>query len=153
MPSKHRVSVEREVAWGESREGSVVKRWLDVSAYGEKAERVIKSSPYDDFDFYVFQKNGGPLVWLEVKVRTIDFGVYGDAMFPLRKHTYAERMWAAHGIPVIAVTEYACGTLVEVDLRAQPKVTRNVKRHDRPGDKPVPHALYDKSQMLVLESG
>ena len=153
MPTNHRVSVEREVAWGESREGAVVKRWLDLSAVAEKCERVIKSSAYDDFDFYCFKKNGGPLAWLEIKVRTIDFGVYGDAMFPRRKHEYAKRMWAAHKIPVYAVTEYACGTLVELDLLATPTAARDIRRKDRPGDKPVPHVFYSESQMLVLERG
>jgi hypothetical protein len=145
-----RVSIEREVAWGESREGLVVRRWLDLSPMGIQAVRVIKSSEYDDFDFYCFKKNGGPLVWLEVKVRTIDFGLYGDAMFPLRKHIYAKRMWEAHKIPVYAVTEYKCGTLAEVDLLEEPSSTRDIVRHDRKGDKPVPHAFYLKHQMRVI---
>lgn len=150
MTSNHRVSVEREVAWGESREGSVVKRWLETSELAAQAERVVKSSPYDDFDFYVFRKNGAPLVWLEVKVRTITFGIYGDAMFPKRKHVYAVKMWEAHKIPVFAVTEYACGTLAEIDLRQKPVKERSVVRKDRPGDKPVPHVFYSESQMAVL---
>ena len=148
-----RIQVEREVAWGESLEGSVVKRWLDSNSdYARDAERVIKSSPYDDFDFYVFKKNGGPLVWLEVKVRTIDFGLYGDAMFPERKHIYASRMWAAHAIPVIAVTQYKDGTLVETDLREVPETRRAVARKDRGGAK-VPHVFYTEKQMRVLERG
>lgn len=147
------LSIEREVAWGESREGGIVKRWLSVSEIGRAAVRVVKSSAYDDFDFYLFAKNGFPLCYLEVKARTIRFDQYGDAMFPYRKHEYAKRMWDAHLIPVLAVTEYACGSLVECDLRAKPKQKRDVKRRDRPDTPAVPHAFYLKAQMRVLEEG
>jgi hypothetical protein len=145
----NRVSIEREVAWGESREGAVAKRWLELSPLGKMAVRVVKSSDYDDFDFYVFSKNGVPLVWLETKVRTIKFGLYGDAMFPKRKHDYAVMMKTMYKIPVFAVTEYSCGALVQVDLTLPPAEIKNVTRKDRPG-KAIPHVFYKDSQMLVL---
>lgn len=140
---------EDEVVWGESAEEAVVQRWLPLSLYAKGARRVVKSSHYDDYDFFLLSKQGLPVVFVEIKVRRTKFALYGDAIFPHRKHDFAKRL-AAFKIPFIGVTQYGCGTLVEVDLRVLPAIRKDVVRRDRPGMEPVSHAFYAKEQLAVL---
>lgn len=130
-----------EVAWGESQERDVVKRWVELSPIGRQAKRFVKSLEYDPYDVLVLGEKGMPLCALEVKVRRVEFGEYGDVMAPLKKHEYALQM-ATLGFPFLLVTQYACGTLVEVDLSASPTVVRPIARRDRPGMTPVPHGFW-----------
>jgi hypothetical protein len=47
--------------------------------------------------------------------------------------------------------EYGCGSLVEVDLSERPSRFTDIVRRDRPGMKPVPHVIYDKHRLTLLE--
>ena len=145
------MSIEREVAWGEAAEERIVQRWLKLSPFAEDCETFRKSDEFRDFDFYIEAKGGYVRCYVEVKRRRTDFAKYGDAIFPLRKHNHARRESLKTGIPHIAVTEYGCGTLVEVNLAKKPASTKDVARRDRPGMKPVPHAFYTRRQLTVLE--
>lgn len=145
------MSIEREVAWGEANEERILKRWLKLSAFAEGCEAFRKSDEFRDFDFYVEAPGGYVRCYVEVKRRRTEFAKYGDAIFPLRKHKHALRESLLTGIPHVAVTEYGCGTLVEVVLSKKPSVTKDVVRRDRPGMKPVPHAFYTRRQLTVLE--
>jgi hypothetical protein len=49
------------------------------------------------------------------------------------------------------VVEYGCGSLVEVDLSEKPSRYRDITRRDRPGMTPVPHVIYDKGRLRLLE--
>ena len=139
-----------EVAWGESAEADIIRRWLKLSPLGRGASRLIKSMPYDPYDFFLFGKRGIPIAALEVKRRRSPFARYGDVMVPIKKHEYALELDELFRLPFVAVTEYGDGARVEVDLRSEPTERRDVKRHDRPGMTPVPHALYGKSKLTVL---
>lgn len=143
------LGIEDEVAWGESREGRILKTWMSLSTYAHGAARVIKSNDYDDFDFLLLTKPGLPLCYVEVKVRRTGFGKYGDAIFPMRKHEFAKQL-SRHKLPFVGVTLYGDGTLVEVDLTKAPSSQRDITRRDRPGMKPVPHGFYSKRQLTVL---
>jgi hypothetical protein len=90
-----------------------------------------------------------PVAYVEVKRRRTDFAKYQDAMFPWRKHDLGKALYP-HSIPFVGVTEYGCGTLVEVDLAVVPAVVKNVVRADRPGTPPVRHGLYSLRQLKVL---
>jgi hypothetical protein len=95
-------------------------------------------------------RSGRILAYLEIKFRRVEFSEFGDAMFPERKVRFAREVCHDRGeYPLIAVTEYACGTLVEVDLRDEPAERRFVKRFDR--TKAVPHVFYSKDQLTVLD--
>lgn len=141
-------SFEGEVAEGVSQEERILRRWAD---HHPKARGFLKGGTYDDFDFVVFDTTGVVYCYLEVKFRRVRLDQYGDAMFPTRKHTFARRVELERKTPTYAVTEYADGALVEVDLRDDPADQRDITRRDRPGMKPVPHVFYDKTQFWVLE--
>ena len=137
-----------EVEWGESQEAEVVARWTRASDTGKLAHRFVKSLKMDPYDVLVLQERGMPLCALEVKVRRVEFGEYGDVLTPLKKHEFALQM-ATLGFPYLLVTQYACGTLVEVDLSKAPKETRAIARRDRPGMTPVLHGLWRGKQLRV----
>ena len=122
----------------------VADRWLQNTTL-PNVDAVLKASPYLDFDFYVFDERGLARAHLEIKTRRIKFEKYADAIFPARKH-YLAVAAANEGLPpVVATTEYACGTLTEVNLASRPGEFRPIKRTDR--DESVPHVVY------TLESG
>lgn len=141
-----------EVAWGESSEETILLRWLKLTGYCKGWKAYAHSAGYKDFDFYILDDAGFLIAYVEVKRRRTPFATYGDAIFPLRKHKRARQSALKHDIPYIGVTLYGCGTLVEVALSKVPSKTRDIARRDRPGTKPVPHAVYSKRQMTVLEA-
>lgn len=138
-----------EVSWGERQEIEVAKRWKQLSVVGRRCFRPVKSLEFDPYDFLILARKGVPVCCLEVKVRRSPFGKYGDVLAPLKKHEFAVQM-ADLGFPYYLVTEYACGTLIEVNLSLPPAETREIARRDRPGMKPVPHGLWKGDQVLVL---
>lgn len=137
-----------EVAWGESFEVAILRRWAALSPFARGAKFVIRSGAYADYDFEIKDKRHLPIAYVEVKRRRSPLARFGDAIFPLRKHDFA-KLLAAYNIPLLAVTEYGCGALVEVNLTVLPARTGGIKRHDR-GGKPVPHAFYEGDQLTVL---
>jgi hypothetical protein len=149
---KRRPDFTAEVNWGESAEETILLRWLRTTSYCKGWKCYAKSAGFKDFDFYVLDKEGFIIAYVEVKRRRSEFALYGDAIFPLRKHKRARASVLKHDIPFIGVTLYGCGTLVEVPLSKVPSEKRDIARRDRPGQKPVPHALYSKRQLTVLES-
>ena len=138
-----------EVNWGEAQELDVVKRWVSLSEYGARAHRFVKSLDFDPYDVLVLAEKGLPLCALEVKVRRVSFGDYGDVLTPLKKHEFALSLKEMR-IPYLLVTQYACGTLVEVDLSEPPKDSRPIARRDRPGMNPVWHGMWKGKQLRVL---
>lgn len=142
-------NVRQELAWGEAQEEAVLRRWTKLSRYGKGAARFLRTGELDQYDFLVLAKSGLPLCFVEVKVRRVKFGLYGDVLAPWSKHTFA-RAASKHQLPFLLVTEYACNALVEVDLTVQPASRRNVARRDRPGTAPIPHGLYAGDQLVVL---
>jgi hypothetical protein len=139
-----------EVDWGESQEAVVLKRWIATSSFARPGARIVASEKFDDFDRIVFDKIGLPIAYLEIKVRRSPFTRFGDAIFPARKHKFARQL-RVYNLPFVAVTQYGCGTLVEVDLSQEPDGRRAIARRDRPGMTPVPHVLYDRESLTVLE--
>jgi hypothetical protein len=139
-----------EVAWGESAEEAILLRWLRLSSFCKGWKSYAKSGGFKDFDFYILDRDGFLMAYVEVKRRRSHFSKYGDAIFPLRKHKRARQSVLKHDIPFIGVTLYGCGTLVEVPLSKVPSSTRDIQRRDRPNTKPVPHAIFSKRQMTVL---
>jgi hypothetical protein len=144
---------EAEVEHGLANEERILARWRESSARAKDARGFLKGGTYDDFDFVVFDKRGVVICYLEVKLRRSALARFGDVMFPARKHAFAKQVLAERKTPVVAVTEYGCGALVEVDLALPPESARDIVRRDRPGMKPVPHVFYGKSQMTVLVKG
>lgn len=140
-----------EVAFGTSHEGRILARWAAKSKYAAGARGFLKGGRYDDYDFVVFAGDGLVICYLEVKLRRSPLSRFGDVMFPARKHDFAVRARRERKTPVVAVTEYGCGALVEVGLWLDPDVRKNVARRDRPGMKPVPHVFYEKAKMKVLD--
>jgi len=138
--------------WGESQERDVVQRWVELSPIGRLAHRFVKCLDFDPYDVLVLADKGLPLCALEVKVRRVEFGEYGDVLTPLKKHEFALSMKEMR-IPYLLVTQYACGTLVEVDLGDAPKQTKPIARRDRPGMTPVMHGLWRGKQLRVLSGG
>lgn len=138
-----------EVNWGEAQELDVVKLWVERSELGAQAHRFVKSLDFDPYDVFVLAEKGLPLCALEVKVRRVAFGDYGDVMTPLKKHEFALSLRQMR-LPYLLVTLYACGTLVEVDLTESPKESRAIARRDRPGMTPVMHGLWKGKQLRVL---
>ena len=145
-------SKQAEVALGESHEQRIAENWIDGQMLTNHL-RLVKAGQYDDFDFWVFDKQGILVCYLEVKKRRKPLSAFGDAMFPKRKHELALKIQETNTARFLAVTEYACGSLVEVDLACKPSFERDIKRRDRPEMKPVPHVFYDKSKMAVLRVG
>lgn len=145
MPSKS-----AEVAWGTSQEERIGQRWMRLSEYAEGAVCLLKAGQYADVDFVLLDNEGMPLCYVEIKYRRKPFAAFGDALFPLRKHTFAKKLWKGHSIPFIGVAEYSCGTIVEVDLLTEPaRRWSDFKRNDR--KKPVPHIVYSAPQLTILE--
>ena len=138
-----------EVIWGEAQELDVVKRWAGLSETGREAKRYVKSLDYDPYDVFVMGDKGLPICVLEVKVRRVEFGKYGDVLTPLKKHEFALALREMR-IPYLLVTQYACGTLIEVDLAQKPSRTQKIARRDRPGMTPVAHGLWKGKQLVVL---
>lgn len=153
MPSREFSSgfdITAELNFGENREVAILKRWSQLSEYGHKAKLLFKTPSYAAFDFLMLNSKGLPLAYLEVKQRRTPFVKYGDAMCPISKVQAAKACYVEYGIPALLVTEYGCGSLVEVLLTADPALRRDVARRDRPGMKPVPHGLYSREQLTVL---
>ena len=142
-----------EVEWGEASEEKILRRWVKLSAFSKEAKGYHKTPAFCDFDFYVYDEAGFIICYVEVKRRRTEFSKYGDAMFPMRKHKRARQSAVKFNLPVIGVTEYGCGALVEVNLGKEPARKKDVSRRDRPGMRPVPHAFYTKRQLTLLESG
>ena len=140
-----------EIAWGEGQERAVVTQWVRVSPIGRKARRFVKSLDFDPYDVLVLAEKGMPLCALEVKVRRVQFGEYGDVMAPMRKHEFGAAMKAL-GFPFLLITRYADGTLVEVDLSESPGEVRPIARRDRPGMTPVSHGFWKGPQLRVFEA-
>ena len=138
-----------EVNIGLAQEERILERW---AKHHESARGFLKGGEFDDFDFVIFDKTGIVACYLEVKFRRQPLAMYGDAMFSLRKHVFAIRVRKERKTPVLAVTEYSCGALVEVNLADLPSDTKPIRRRDRPGMQPVMHVFYDKGHMTVLES-
>ena len=138
-----------EIAWGEGQERAVVTQWVRVSPIGRKARRFVKSLEFDPYDVLVLADKGMPLCALEVKVRRVAFGEYGDVMAPMRKHEFGIAMRAL-GFPFLLVTAYACGTLVEVDLSESPIEVKPIARRDRPGMTPVKHGFWQGPQLRIF---
>lgn len=141
-----------EVAFGTSHEGRILSRWAASSKYAAGARRFIKGGRYDDYDFVIFDGDGLVICYLEVKLRRSPLSRFGDVMFPARKREFALTARTKRKTPVVAVTEYGCGSLVEVELWREPDSRRDIVRRDRPGTKPVPHIFYTKAKMTVLAS-
>ena len=142
--------ISAELNFGENKEARVLKRWADLSPNGNKAKLLFKTPSYASFDYLMLGTKGLPLAYLEVKVRRTGLRKYGDAMVPISKINAAKACYAEFGIPVFLVTEYSCGSLIEVSLTSDPALRRDVARRDRPGMKPVPHGLYTLDQLTVL---
>lgn len=140
-----------EKEWGEDQEVAILRRWLKRSKFAKGAKRVIKSHEGSAHDFLILDKLGFPLVYVEIKRRRTGFEKYGDAIFPYTKCEHAKRISEKVAVPFIGVTEYGCGTLVEVALFKRPTLIKDVGRRDRPHIPPVPHAFYSKAQLTVLE--
>lgn len=140
-------SLSEEVAFGERHERSILDRWL--TARHVKPGLILGSAGFHDYDFLLFDGTGMPLFYIEIKERRPPFARYSDAMFPVRKHKFGLRV-VASGCRFVAVVEYGCGTLVEVDLAADPDELKQVERRDRPGVS-VLHALYRGVGLVVLE--
>lgn len=138
-----------EVEWGTAWEVGILKRWADSSSRADDARGFIKAGDYDDFDFVIFASTGLVLCYLEVKRRRTAFSKFGDAIFPRRKREFALMCKQKQRVPMIGVTEYGCGTLVEVDLATKPAREGTIERRDRPGNA-VPHVFFEKKQMKVL---
>lgn len=137
-----------EVRWGEGQEQGVLRRWLRSSPRCSGADRVIKSRQFQDFDYVVFDREGYPVAYVEIKVRRVPLSDFGDAVAPIRKHEAAVKLWRRHRFPMLMIVAYSCGTLVEVDLAQPPAERRALKRHDRP--KAVPHGLWKGDQLAVI---
>lgn len=137
-----------EVGFGEAYEEPILAEWKQLSPAATEARGFIKGGQYDDFDFIILDRRGLVIVYLEIKQRRVKFGQYGDAMFPLRKHELALEA-KRRGTCILAVTRYACGSLVEVDLGQPPTKKADVTRRDRPG-KAVPHVFYSGRKLRLL---
>lgn len=137
-----------EVKWGEDQEIPVLRRWMKASPRCADADRIVKSRPMQDFDYVVFDKVGMPVAYVEIKVRRVAFGAFGDAVAPIRKFEYAHKLWRRHKVPMVMVVAYSCGTLVEVNLAEPPAERKSLKRHDRPHA--VLHGLWKGAQLSVV---
>jgi len=141
-----------EIVWGTAQEERIGQRWMALSEYAEGASCLLKAGEFADVDFVLLDREGMPVCYVEVKYRRKTFAAFGDALFPLRKHTFAKKLYDKHSIPFIGVAEYSCRTIVEVDLLEEPARRWNdFKRHDR--SRSVPHIVYSRNQLTVLEEG
>ena len=141
-------SIQRELAYGQTDEENILRRWAPLTQLLRGAERFVKGAEFDPYDFFVFGKKGLPFGTVDTKRRRVPITEYGDVMVPQSKCDFARRV----GLMSVLVTEYGCGSLVELDLRLEPSEVRNITRRDRPGMKPVPHAIFLLDQAVVLEA-
>lgn len=147
-----RPNIASEVAFGESAEERILSRWLKLSAFAEGHSGYLHSPDFKDFDFYVHDRDGFVIAYCEVKRRRTPWGQYPDVIFPIRKHKRAKTASLKHSMPFIGVTEYGCGTLVEINLAKAPSGKKMIARRDRPGTPAVEHAIYSLRQLTVLEA-
>ena len=138
-----------ELEFGEAQERPILDRWLAVSRL--RPSLVIRSCQTHDFDWFLLDTKGLPLVYVEVKKRRSPLSRFGDAIFPLRKHQFALDVLGSFCIRCFGIVEYGCGTLVEVDLGEAPREVREIRRRDRPGSKAVLHGVYAADQIRVVE--
>ena len=149
--AKRALDIEAEVEHGLKQEVRILKRWLDESPSADCAGGVYRTGDYHDFDYYIDKDDDGfPLCYLEVKSRRKPFAQFGDLIVPERKHTAALDLKRKHRIRSICITEYACGTLVEVDLAQKPAYVKGIQRRDRPHIPAKPHAFYEGKQLKVI---
>lgn len=139
-----------EVKWGESEENRIVARWAKLSGWSTQATGARKGGRYHDWDYVLFTREGFPVCFLEVKKRRSPLYRFGDALFPKRKHDFGREILARNNLRLIGVVEYGCGSLVEVDLSERPSRFRGIKRRDRGGPE-IPHVIYDKHRLTLLE--
>ena len=148
---RRQMDIEAEVEHGLKQELRILKRWLDESPSADQAGGVYRTGEYHDFDYYVDKDDDGfPLCYVEVKSRRSPFSRFGDCIVPERKHTTALDLKRKHRIAAICVTEYSCGTLVEVNLAQKPAYVKGIQRRDRRDRPAIPHAFYDKKQLTVV---
>jgi hypothetical protein len=140
-----------ELAFGETSEVGIITRWSKLSDFAKRSKLVTKTPPHSPFDFLLLDRKGFPLAYLEIKRRRTSLVKYGDAMCPMSKVQAAKAIYAEFSIPSLLVTEYGCGSIIEVLLTTQPKQRKDVARRDRPGMRPVAHALYTRDQLTVLK--
>lgn len=73
--------------------------------------------------------------------------MFGDAIFPIRKHEYAVELKRKHSIGFVAAVSYK-DALVEVDLAREPRYIEELQRSDRA--RPVVHGFYTGDQLRVI---
>jgi hypothetical protein len=137
-----------EVALGEAQEVPILRSWVKLSPYARGVHKWRKSVQFADYDFVGWTKDAIPITFVEVKGRRSEWGKYGDVIFPWRKHRLAKRLTHIN-VPLIGVTRYACGTIVEVNLQDDPDDRVALSRRDRPGMAPVWHAVYREPSLVV----
>lgn len=147
----HVASIQRELEYGATDEENILRRWAQLTTLLAEGSRFVKGGDFDPYDFFVFRKGGLPLGVVDTKRRRVPVGQYGDVMVPFSKHLFASSLFPFK-LGSVLVTEYGCGTLVELDLSLEPHEVRDVARRDRPGMKPVKHAIYLLDQAVVLEA-
>lgn len=151
MEASAPLTLQAELAFGENAEVRIIRRWTAKSKAVKKGHSLVKSPSYATLDFLVLDNQAVPVAWLEVKRRRTGLLKYGDAICPWKKHLAAKKLAGRFDVPVLLITEYGCGSLIEVNLATQPARKLDVTRRDRAGSKPVPHALYTLDQLTVLE--
>lgn len=142
----------KEVAFGEGVEVDIWRQWKRVSPYATGVRRWMRARVIGDFlhfDFIGFSAEGIPLTYLEVKERRVAWGAYPDLMMPFVKHAFAKRL-ARSTVPLISVTRYSCGSLVELDLADEPDEIRFITRSDRPNES-VKHCFWSADKVKVYE--
>jgi hypothetical protein len=137
-----------EVKFGEDAEADILQRWARLSKYATGVSKWLKAGQFTQFDFAGFSDEYIPLTYVEIKNRRSKWGVYGDVIFPIKKHDFARRL-GRNSIAMVGVTAYSCGTIVEVDLADVPDEEKFITRRDRPGTT-VKHGLYRESQLGVF---
>lgn len=137
-----------EVRFGLNAEEPILTDWSKLSEHAAGARGYLKGGRYDDFDFLIVGKDGTVTCYVEVKQRRIAFGTYGDVIFPLRKYILGRDV-SKRGCTLLVVTQYTCGTLLEVDLSQPPTKRLEIERRDRPGEK-VPHVSYSGTKLTYL---
>lgn len=140
-----------EVNWGEAQEEPIFVRWRDLSPNARGAAWAMPGPKYSDWDRLVFDSDSSPVCYLEIKRRRVEFAKFGDVLLPERKVKFCVKEGAAHRLPFFLVTEYSCGSLVEVDLSQEPDQRVLIARRDRPGQKRVAHVLYEGKKLRLLE--
>ena len=152
MPNVRKaIDITAEVEHGLAKELGILNRWLKSQGAKNGVGDVYRLDEYNDFDYLALSEvNGFPVCYIEIKSRRSPVSKYGDCIMPLRKHTRAKELWQEHKVPALCVTEYGDGCLVQVNITHPPAKTMNIRRKDRPGTPPVPHAVYSKSQMRLI---